>query len=336
LTSRFFGLYQLTKAFLNQAQNVTIDYSIHRPIGLIRVSVVAGKNMRSPELGLPGNVGCRIYWDPTRYMSSKRKEASTAIDRAAKSPHDIGTTYYVYSINPEWDQIIPSFGMKRLRLLFPRDGIFFDSSAGNTSQEIDFPVLQPFKKLKDETCVLEPWTKSGGAIVVEVKFNDVLSVIPGSEYSMGEVSVPLVDIVRKGEIRGWFPVIDAESGLFTSQTRHTEQNGNNFDDPASFVPQVFLKFVWSPPETKTESELETEKEASHVIQEEMVKSALLHQQQKLSIVGSSIGAFNTVRGLSGNLLLVQNTLGATLDVIEQIVHVCDFTVSALVYVIRRK
>lgn len=262
-------------------------------------------------------------------MSSKKKDKIITLDKATRSTHDIGTTFYVYSVNPEWDQIIPSFGMKRLRQVFPRDGIFFDSSAGDTLKEIDFPVLQPFKKQNDEVFSLEPWTRSGGGIVIEVKFNDVLSVIPGSEYSMGEISIPFVDIVKRGKLSGWYPVTDNDSGLFASPTQSNYQNKKEVIDSESSIPQVFLKLAWIPPASKNDAEWETEKEASHVIQEEMVKSALLNQQQKLSIVGTSIGAFNTVRGLTGNLLLVQNTLGAALDIVEQFVQVWNFTVSIL-------
>jgi hypothetical protein len=65
---------------------------------------------------------------------------------------------------------------------------------------VAFPMLQPIRSIQDEVFLLSPWESSGGAIVFEVRFVDVLSLIPGSEYSLGEVAIPLSNLVDSGEI----------------------------------------------------------------------------------------------------------------------------------------
>jgi hypothetical protein len=311
---------------------VTVDYSIHRPIGRIRASVVKGKNFRSPELGLPGNVRCRMYWDPTRYLNSRDKEKLIAWDKAARAIHEVANTNYAYSINPEWIRIDAVHTMKRLKQLIPNDSIFFDSSPSDEGKVVEFPILQPFRKFGNDKFRLEPWDRSGAALVVEIKFNDVLSVVPGSEYSVGEVAIPFADIFHEGKISRWFDVVrpgtggymsnpSTESAIYESETLSSDQLVH------IEKPQVYLDLWWISPPSHDKAALETEKETSIVIQEELVKSANLSTQQKVNIVGSSIDAFNTMKGLSNNLLVAQNALGTILDVFEHFVQCFLFTVS---------
>jgi hypothetical protein len=330
----------------DQAEKVAVNYTLHRPVGLVSVGVVRGKNIRSPELGLPGNVGCRVYWDPTRYATEKRKKAAVALDKSATATHDIGSTNFLYAMNPVWNQMTESAGAKRLQLLLPNGGDFFDTARRETQKEaIEFPILQPFEA-SNTLPALVPWTSSCGALVVEVKFHDVLNILPGSDYAVGEVSIPFSRLAKAGGLEGWFHVLDAgdTKGLPTStqednQGASLESGAQKAKEAPNHVavdesPQIFLRIKWTPPEHSderidNEMILESQREASFVIQEEMVRSAVMSQQVKFDVVGSSIGAFNRFRGLSGNLLLVQNTLGLILDTLEAFRNAFNFSVSDL-------
>ena len=237
-------------------------------------------------------------------------------------------------MNPTWDQMLESDGTKRLKVLMPtRQGAFFDQSVeSEENTSIVFPVLQPIGKSGELHCV-EPWVSSAAAIVVEVQFSDLLNVLPGSEYSVGEVAIPFAAIVKSGKISSWYDIAvsgEVESAIPIARPLLDADDSENSASGGS--PQVFIKARWVPPEDDNSSlPVETVREASHAIQEEMVRSALLSKQQseKLGILGSSLGALNTVRGISANLLVVQNTLGSVLDLCESVIHVFDFMVSAV-------
>jgi hypothetical protein len=292
-----------------------VDYGLHRPVGRVGVTVVRGKNIRSPELGLPGSAGCHVHWDPTRCMNPLEKEQWEKLDAASTSLHEIGSTDFVYSTTPVWDEAKASTETMRLRFLLPCDGEAFESPSLSEKNELVFPVLQPFRALASDMYILEPWSASKAAITVGVSFSEFLGVVPGTEFTLGEVCIPFSEICNHTEVNGWFDV--AASG--TSRDLHRPK----VDDGS---PQVFLKFRWYPPKFSTTGLSETEREASVVVQEEMVRSAVLNRRNTISFVGSSLGALNTIRGLSGNLLLVQNTLGMVLDAVESTRNAVNFTV----------
>jgi hypothetical protein len=323
-----------------------VNYTLHRPVGVLSVGVLRGRNIRSPELGLPGNVGCRVYWDPTRYATEKRKKAVVALDKSAAVTHDIGSTNFLYNMNPVWNQMTESTGAKRLQLLLPNDGDFFGTTRKETHKEaMDFPILQPFKE-SNGVPALVPWTSSCGALVVEVKFHDVLNMLGGSDYAVGEVSIPFSRLAEAGNLESWFNVLDVGASSVLPASTQEGNQGASLDSGAHKVkeaptnqaidesPQVFLRIKWTAPEHSNERIdneviLESELEASFVIQEEMVRSAVMNREQKFDVVGSSIGAINRFRGLSGNLLLVQNTLGLILDTFEAFRNAFNFAVSGL-------
>lgn len=313
-----------------QAENGIGNYDVHRPVGLVTVTVVKGRNIRSPELGLPGNVGCRVFWDPTRFMSEKQKKKAIEIDESSNATHDIGATNFVYAMNPSWDRMHASEGGKRLKLLMPSQGTFFDEFSQLEKKSVDFPVLQPIG-ISGDLQVLEPWDSCSAAIVVEAQFFDLLNVIPGSEYSVGEVVVPFREVVKRGEVSGWYNISGSEQPV----SSRPDNCGNQVapDISKNDSPQLFLTVRWEPPpESTSDSFLETEREASYAIQEEMVRSAHLSRQQKekFSLLVSSVGAFNSVRGISANLQLVQNSLGSLLDLIESCMHAFDFSVRVMI------
>jgi hypothetical protein len=300
-----------------KAEDGIINYDVHRPVGLVRVNVEKGRNIRSPELGLAGNVGCRVYLDLARFMNEKHRKKALENDYSLSVPHDFGSTSFVFGTEPVWDLMIKNERAMRMNLLLPYQGTFFDVDEENN--DITFPVLQPIST-SGHLQVLDPWESSGAAIVIEVRLSDLLSVIPGSEYTLGEVVIPFRDLVVKGEISGWYNIV----GL--NPTSSVLTNGSSevvkADDP-----QLFVTIFWqSPAEKSTGSFLETEREASYAIQEELIKSAR-SQKEKVNLLASSIGALNSVRGISAKLQTVQNLLGWALDFFEGCFHLFDFTVS---------
>jgi hypothetical protein len=322
-----------------QAEKVAVDYTLHRPVGLLSLQVLQAKNIRSPEHGLPGNVSCRTYWDPTRYATEKRRKSIISLDKAATSTHEIGTTDSLYAMNPVWERMAESDGSKRLKLILSHGDGSFGASEEQKSRSgaVDFPILQPFEAVSKDLPALVPWSDSHGAVVVEVKFHDILNILPGSKYALGEVSIPFASLVEAGELEGWFhilgvgatrvlPGLSAEDhvGLLTDGSKGQASPTNQATEDSMLL---FLRIKWTPPNENT-GRVETQREASVVVQEEMVRQAIMsrQQQQKLDLIGSSIGAINKFRGLSGNLLVVQNTLGSILDYIEAIRNGFNFSV----------
>ena len=89
-------------------------------------------------------------------------------------------------------------------------------------------------------------------------------------------------------------------------------------------PEVYLEIKWIPPELNDEN-LDAEREASVVLAEEMIRSAS-QAKAGVDLMGTSIGAFNTVTGLSGHVHMIQNTLGSALDTVESIRNAFNFSV----------
>lgn len=303
---------------VRQAESVTVAYMLHRPIGRIGVMVDRARNLRSAELGLPGNAGCQLYWDPTRLMTEAEKRMWVNVD-AASAAHSIGSTAYVYSANPTWDYIKESEGTKRICSLLSSNIDVFEAPSVCRKNEVIFPVLQPYNVFQGDVFSLEPWNASRGALVVEVKFSDLLKVV-GSEYSLGEVCVPLSDLCIQNELSGWFHV-------------STDDYSNHLS-PASGddgTPQLHLNIRWLPPKVSLRPVCDIERESSIVLQEEMIRSAILGREQKgglpgSTLVGSSFGALQTVRGISGYLQMVQNYVGMAVDFVEAARNAFNFTV----------
>jgi hypothetical protein len=321
--------------------DVSVNYTLHRPIGSIDVAVLRGKHLRSRELGLTGKIGCQIYWDPVRYGNESTKKATTSLDKAAASNHQIGSTDSHYTAEPVWDEIHDSDESRRLKQLLPSKGDFFESSQDITdSRALQFPILQPFKVMKSSmndsnrylNGRLEPWATSPGAVVFEVRFQDILNSLPGFDDVLGEVAIPFSKLAEAGEISGWFKVL--EVGVTRVAPGEDEAlikpspaapSGENADSVAgNETPQIFLALKWTPPDTTTEP-TETDREASVVIQEEFVRSSIISRANKVDLVGSSIGALNTALGIGGNVQFVQNTLGSLMDILEGIRNAFNFT-----------
>lgn len=355
LKERFVG--RETQACLETEKKVSVNYSVYRPIGRLHISVLRGRNIRSRDLGLLGSAGSRIYWDPLKYCENKKKrESLISIDSSMSASHEIAKTNFQYSANPVWDEIYESDETKRLQQLIPSShGEFFANHPDDTGDSMSslpkaksqtaasciFPVLQPIKVSKrrhgsahgseseDQSVVdLDKWESASSAVVVEVRFQDVLNKLPGFDDVLGEVALPVAQIIKNGEIRGWFRVVDPDSvsdSVVTDDTvpRITGVEATIQQEQAH--PEVYLEIKWIPPESRGDN-IDSEREASVVIAEEMIRSASQAQKSGLDLMGSSIGAFNTVAGLSGHVHMIQNALGSTLDTVESIRNAFNFTV----------
>jgi hypothetical protein len=275
----------------------------------------------SRDLGIAGKSVCQVLWDPLRLESDKKtKEVIANTDKSAKTQRDIGHTDASFSSEPVWEEIFESDETRRLKHFLPWEGGFFESS-GQNCHNLRFPILQPFslKSNRKDTLgrfvdtQLNPWATSPAAIVIRVRFQDFLNNLPGFDHILGEVVFPFRKVAEAGEITGWFEVLDVGSSSVspclsddeveqTSESvEHTpgavavESSPSLLTDP----PLVFATLKWFPPRTDDGLEAdESERVASHVLQEELVRSTVLARHRKADFLESSRGAVNTALGRS--------------------------------------
>ena len=321
-----------------------MNYTIHRPIGRLAVAVTEGCNIRSRDLGLAGNVGCRVYYDPLRFASEKQKERLVSLDKSAKTIHEIGSTNSKFTTNPVWEKVHESEECLRLKQIVPHDGHFFETEEDAPKHiGCEFPVLQPFRRVDEDNnddnphhinAVLDPWKASTAGVVFEIRFRDILNMLPGSDHIFGEVAVPLTTIIQERQTTGWFQVLEIGAKDFVRVEDAGASDGLE-------IPKIFLKLEWFPPEVSPETDdtLETAREASVVIQEELLRWEITNRDRdklKQLVVGRSIGAFRTVSGFAGTLQVIQNFLGKVVNTLEALRNLLNFTVSCLTIAVNRK
>jgi hypothetical protein len=302
---------------------------IYRPRGAIRVSVTKGRNLLSPELGIAGNTSCKVIWDPLRFAADNQmKEHIIRSDKSADTPLEVGNTPTLYTANPDWIGMEESGIAKRLNQLFPSsENDFFEpsstSSNDNTGiEELAFPILRPFEISGRSSCdgKLKAWESSKGAIVLQVKFQDFFNSLPGYDQVLGEVVFPFSDLVREKEVEGWFQIL---LDVGTTSTSPLEDH----DMEAMNPPRIYIHLKWDPPLISIAGgdPDDDEKEMSHAIQEELVRSSILSKENKFNLVDSSIFAVNRALGIGGTVQVVQNTLGSILDLVEGVINLLNFT-----------
>jgi hypothetical protein len=287
----------------------SVEQSLHRPIGYIVVSIKKGRYLRSRDLGLPGSVGCHVFWHPLRYCNDDDSaKLLSATDKILMSHHDIGDTNYLYTANPDWNFLKESDDCKRLHYdPFPENSDVAMNDETFAGDYIEFPMLQPIRKEirgaestspLDASVSLAPWTDLPGAIVIQVRFADVINRLPGFEDVLGEVTIPVAKIIEKGDYRGWFQVVEVG-------TKHIVRCDEN---DGSETPRLFLELKWKQPPPSNDDLSNVNREKSMMVAVEMARAAQKNSRNNLDIIGSSIGALNTVRGIGDGVQSIQNTL----------------------------
>lgn len=266
---------------------------MHRPVGTISVSIHKGRGLFSRDLGIPGKASCTVMYDPLRFATDPEVRSKVLErDKAAESMHNIGCTAALLSADPEWnDTHYPSNENMRLRQLLRHAQEFSADRSELSSPTLIFPVLQPFEikgRRRDESGrlldgELKGWETSTGAIVLQIR----LAI--GFDQVLGDVVVPLSQLVTKRDINGWFQVL--EPGTRNSAPLPQVEPGDSNID----IPRIQVSLKWNPPEDIVDHE-ETQREISYAIQEELIRSTQISKQAQFDLVGTSIGAVNTALG----------------------------------------
>lgn len=160
---------------------------------------------------------------------------------------------------------------------------------------------------------------------------------------LGEVVIPFHKIVDEG-VDGWFQVLpkgtletiedegvpleghkdeDKKSFLTRLTDPDTESSGVDEKDDQDKVPKIHIRAEFNAPEGGV---TDIDRETSIVVAEHMIWSSNATKDSRAGFIGSSLETFNTVRGVTGQIQLLQNQLGIILDIIETIRNTVNFTV----------
>lgn len=330
---------QEKEAVIKAETKIEINQTIFRPMGLLHVGELRGRNLRSRDLGLPGSFYACIMYDPLRYADEKAKSSQTKIDSSSGCVHQIGATVSPgITSNPTWTHVQDSAELMRLKHLLPDNRIWRKEKDINTS--LSYPILQPVTGVNcgDGTGIsLLPWEQSYGAIVIQVRFNDVLGSFSLFDNVIGEVVIPLAKLAGSGRVvEGWFRLL----GVGTTDTipgeppvspeENTDElidNGNVGHDEISSVafPELHVKVKFSSKSGLADDICSSDDmESFKVICEEISRTASIAQENSIGMIGSSLNTINTVRTLGGQL---QNQLSYVVDVLERVRNAFNFSVS---------
>ncbi len=336
-------------ALIESEKKIEKNHSIHRPIGILEVGELRGKHLKTRELGLPGSFYATISYDPVRYADEHAKASLAKIDASSTCSHQIGSTISPgITSSPVWTNFQDSAELMRVRYLLPDDqtlGRHLSQNIDDTSLKVMYPVLQPLTEDGEDIAVaaeadvgkrsdvqLMPWESSYGAIVIQVRFSDVLGTL--FDNVLGEVVVPLAKLAgSRRAVEGWFRLLDVGTTDFVpgDSTDETAEEAGSTEKIAAKslgdevkelhqidLPEIYLKAKFSPNVGDSSSDLESSK----VICEELVRTASLSQGNGVGVIGSSISTLNTVRTLGGTL---QNQISFVVDMIEKTRNAFNFS-----------
>jgi len=207
---------------------------------------------------------------------------------------------------------------------------------------VAFPLLQPIKaspikqydrdgNVIDSTTIdLVPWDSSPAGVIFRVRFCDVLNRSLFEE-KLGDIILPLREIARRGEIQGWFPLMNnaanhtalLEGSICHDQKLNTNSNDDGKSNDTNGTPSLLVYARLSLPSNDSVSDVE--KETSIAIEEEYIRSSYHILNPRLGIIESSINTLTSVRGVGENVLYLQNQLGYMLDFIEMIRNLFNFS-----------
>jgi hypothetical protein len=346
-----------------------VQYRSHRPTGLLKVRVNRGQNL-TPQvgLGIPGSLVSTVSWDPIKFLDEASKKTVSKFDITTKSIYHVGETESSsVTFNPEWRCMHDSNQLKRLKQLLPSTNFLSRTNANDVEiiedtnsqdekiEELEVPILQPIAAVqinteteddengnsKSDDIELLPWEESHGAIVVQVRFTDVLNKLPIFDQVLGEVVIPFHKVVKE-RVDGWFQVLP-KGTLETIEENLIEDIRTDEKDKKSFLtrltdpdsehikqselekdslPRVYVQANFELP---NDNVTDIDKETSIVVAEHMIVSVGTIKDSR-GFIGSSLETFNTVRGVTTQVQYLQNKLGNILDAIEIIRNAFNFTV----------
>mmetsp|Transcript_21844 Transcript_21844/g.47472 ORF Transcript_21844/g.47472 Transcript_21844/m.47472 type:complete len:2018 (+) Transcript_21844:77-6130(+) len=320
------------------------NQSIFRPFGLLQVGNLQGKNLRSRELGLPGSFYASIMYDPLRYADEKMKSSLINIDSSSGCIHEVGATVSSgITSNPIWSHVQESPELMRLKHLLP------DNRLWRQEKELDaslaYPILQPITDVSfsdetgdDKQCTgvsLMPWEQSSGAVVIQVRFSDVLGTFQVFDNVLGEVVIPLSKLAGSGKVvEGFFRLLEVgtkdtvpgeSSDAPTVKSEASGEDTDSEDDviPAANFPELYLRVKFSSNTTLIgDTSLSDDMESFKVISEEISRTASIAQENSIGVLGSSLNTINTVRTLGGKL---QNQISVVVDMLERVRNAFNFS-----------
>ena len=355
-----------TEEKVKELKGTSINYQKHRPVAQLEISIPKGRNL-TPNHGIPGSIVANVVWDGLKFANESTKTSITAYDPTSSAIYPIGETEGSgVTSSPEWGVILPSNELERMKQLLPSQNFLSRTHSGSLLYESDFleeqnklnrktltfPVLQPIalgatKSSVDDEDLEEddsyndvrvlPWKESKGALVVQVRFADVLNKLTMFDQVLGDVVIPFSEIAADGKVEGWFQVLEKgtlrtveepelmenEDEISTNEKMDGTEDEN--DPEASEVrPAIYLRAVVKFPNSRLANDID--KETSVVVAEQLIRISKAKKEIGLGFLGTSINTFNTVTGVRGNIQNIQNQLGDALDKIEMIKNLFNFTV----------
>ena len=340
-------------ALIESETKIEKYHTIHRPVGLLHVGDLRGRHLRSRDLGLPGSFYVSISYDPLRYANEKKRKAMSKLDAASACTHQIGATVSPgITSSPVWTEIRKSVELRRLNHLLPDDQLWGEEPLTNTKSLVKYPILQPITRdrclfVDDEdgqsSLGILPWEFSLGAVVLQVRFSEVLGSFQLFENVLGEVVLPLAKLAGGQEVAGWFRLlsagtIDTVPGQSSEDYAIVEAKSRSLADSEYVsegqdyeVPELFLKVKFTTRSSGArKSVMDTEN--SRVICEELVRTASVSKEGSIGMIGSSISTLNTVRTLGGTL---QNQISYVVNMIEMARNAFNFSVRMACILLRR-
>ena len=370
-------LQKETEAKLKEMRGATVKYKKHRPVGNLQISVLRGRHL-VPHHGIPGSLVCSFAWDPLKFVADKdaRKDLIEC-DPSSSAVYQIGATEGSgVTSSPEWNIVHGSNELERMRQLLPSKNFLSRthssadlnsdmSSESKQSSEtvLHFPILQPIapsgqnpdttdeddeEGMPQENVEILPWVSSKGAIVVQVRFADVLNKLPIFDQVVGDVVIPFSRIAKDRRVEGWFQVL--EKGTLRTVEQPKDDGSNKIcisEDGSSLLnrlippgtdaggteaspkeekgqPFIYLKAELTIPSRRAVNDID--RETSIVVAEHLMRSAASKADSGFGFLGTSINTFNTVTGVRGNVQSLQNQLGNMLDIVDIVRNTFNFTV----------
>ena len=343
---------QEKEALIKSETKIETNQTIFRPLGLLQIGDLRGKNLRSRELGLPGSFYASIFFDPLRYADPKIKPSIIKLDSTAGCIHQIGSTVSPgITSRPIWNEPQESPELMRLKYLVPNDRLWRPEEEMDAS--LSYPILQPVTDCdsSDEDAgggrgtglSLTPWEQSFGAVVIQVRYSDVMGYIHlfdtvlGEANVLGEVAIPLAKLAGSGRVvEGWFRLLDAgttdtipgESKDDTAvQSQAVSEDSDPKDDArliptAVEFPELHVKVKFTKQSLPGGTSLVDDVESFKVVCEEMSRNAAMAQENSIGLIGSSLNTINTVRTLGGTL---QNQISYVVDMLERVRNAFNFS-----------